>query len=361
MSRPTRAIIDIPAFVENYRHARSLTRGARAVAVIKADAYGHGAVVLAKALSGTADAFGVACIEEAMELRESGITDDIVLLEGIFEPHELIDVTREHLTQVVHCAEQLQWVLEASPARPYRVWLKLDSGMHRLGFEPDAFRAAFTALKACAHVGEIVLMSHFSRADEVDNDRTRDQFALFQRLTADLDCPISVANSPAVLAWPATHGDWIRPGIMLYGASPMGRETPTADPLRPVMRLESAVIAVRTLATGEPIGYGGRFTCDRPTRVGVVAIGYGDGYPRHAIDGTPVAIDGVRSRIIGRVSMDMLTVDLTPVQHAGPGSRVELWGPQVSANTIARHSDTIAYELFTGVTRRVPRLYQSPA
>ena len=357
MTRPTRARIDIAAFVDNYRHAKALAACARAVAVVKADAYGHGAVELSRALAGEADAFGVACLEEAMELRASGVANAILLLEGVFTPDELVDVDREHMIQVVHADHQLQWLLDSRPQRPYRVWLKLDSGMHRLGFDRDGFRRAHAELAACAHVGEIVHMTHFARADETDIAYTQQQLSAFHDATRDLEHATSVANSPATLAWPATRSGWVRPGIMLYGASPLQQRQATDAALRPVMRLESAIIAMRTLAAGDAVGYGGRFVCEQATRIGVVAIGYGDGYPRHATDGTPVMVDGIRTRIVGRVSMDMLTVDLGPVPHAHVGSLVELWGPHVSANEVARYADTIAYELFTGVTRRVPRVY----
>lgn len=358
MTRPTRAVIDVQAFLSNYRHTKSLAPDTRAVAVVKANAYGHGAVPLSLALAHEADAFGVACTEEALELRASGIVNPIILLEGVFEPAELADVEQHRLIQVVHSHVQLKWVLTASPKRPYTIWLKLDSGMHRLGFDPEAFIDAYESLHACPHVGDIVLMTHFAQADETENNRTLEQLELFRRLAYGLNCPVSAANSPATLAWPAAYGDWIRPGIMLYGPSPLDRDHISARALRPVMRLESALIAVRELTAGESIGYGARYTCAQAMRVGVVAIGYGDGYPRHAIDGTPVAVKGVRSQIIGRVSMDMLTVDLTPVPDAKVGDPIELWGSRISVNDVARFSDTIAYELFTGVTRRVPLVYE---
>jgi len=359
MYRPTRAIIDSAAFVDNYRLAKSLAANSRAVAIIKANGYGHGAVALAHALHNEADAFGVACIEEALELRESGIHTPIVLLEGIFSPSELPLVFTHGFSLVVHNQAQLDWVVNASPANPMTVWLKLDTGMHRLGFDPCDFAEAHARLLACKHVENIVLMSHFARADETRDNATQTQLARFHRVCQDMRQPVSLANSAAILGWPATHGDWVRPGIMLYGASPLDTATPDNDGLKPVMQLESAIISVRDLDAGEAIGYGARYSCSQATRVGVVAIGYADGYPRHAADGTPVAVDGIRSRIIGRVSMDMLTLDLTHIPQAGPGSRVELWGQQISANEVAAHADTIAYQLFTGITRRVPRLYQT--
>ncbi len=357
MSRPANARIDLAAIRHNYRVAKALAPRAHAVAVVKANGYGHGAVAVARALEPDADAFAVACIEEALELRESGISRPILLLEGIFEPEELASVERARLIPVIHSGLQLQWLLRARPSRPLDVWLKMDTGMHRVGLAPESFAEAHATLSACAHVGDIVAMSHLARADELDSDATRRQLDCLERHAGGLGSPRSLANSAAVLAWPATHGDWIRPGIMLYGATPLNGPHPHSDLLRPTMYLESALISVRELAAGEPIGYGGRFVCDQPTRVGVVALGYADGYPRHAPDGTPVAVNGSSSRIIGRVSMDMLTVDLSGIPQARIGDPVQLWGDRVPANDVATASGTIAYQLFTGISRRVPLRY----
>lgn len=358
MYRPARAVIDTAAFVSNYRHAKSLAANSRAVAVIKANGYGHGAVRLARALQMEADAFGVACIEEALELRESGIQNPILLLEGIFGPDELELVDKLDFGMTIHNRRQLEWIENARPARPFNVWLKLDSGMHRLGFSSEDFAQAFARLKACPHVEDIVLMSHFARADETGEDATLTQLERFKQASANLQKPVSLANSSAILHWPQTHGDWVRPGIMLYGATPLDRPGEESTALKPVMQLQSEIIAVRELGPGEAVGYGARFVCDKPTRIGVVAMGYADGYPRHARDGTPVAVDDKKTRLIGRVSMDMLTVDLSDIPDAAPGSQVELWGDHIAANEVASHSDTIAYQLFTGITRRVPLLYR---
>ena len=359
MARPTRARVDLDALRRNCQFARELAGSARLVAVVKANGYGHGAVPVARALVGATDAFAVACAEEALELRESGIRAPILLLEGVFTPDEIPLVDRLGLAMAVHNREQLQWVRAARPARPLACWLKLDSGMHRLGLAPDAFAAAYAALADCPQVGELVLMTHLARADEPDHPYTERQLALCAEVWGGLAAPRSLVSSPGLLAWPAAIADWVRPGVMLYGASPLGQRHPSAARLRPVMTLESALIAVRDLGAGEAIGYGGRFVCQRPTRVGVVAAGYADGYPRHARDGTPVAVNGRPTRLIGRVSMDMLTVDLTEIPQAHIGDRVELWGGQISANAVATASDTIAYQLFTGVTSRVPLRYES--
>lgn len=359
LARPLRARIHLDAVRHNYRQAKHLASPARALAVIKANGYGHGAVALAQALTDEADGFAVACVDEALELRESGIRNPILLLEGVFHPDEIAVVDQAGLWMAVHCREQLEWVLASRPSRPLICWLKMDSGMHRVGLAPDDFAASHARLAACPHVGKIVAMSHFARADEPEHPYTVHQIAVFEQGLAGLALPRSLANSAGILAWPQTHGDWIRPGIMLYGLSPLPGAHPHAAGLRPAMTLESALISVRDLQPGEPVGYGGRFVCERPTRVGVAAIGYADGYPRHARDGTPVAVNGQRTRLIGRVSMDMITLDLTDLPDARPGDPVELWGTTISAHEVAESSDTIAYQLFTGISRRVPLFHHS--
>lgn len=361
LSRPLHARIDLDAVRHNYRYAKRLAPSARALAVIKANGYGHGAVALAQALAADADGFAVACIDEALELRESGIRNPILLLEGVFHPDEIALVDQAGLWMAVHCREQLDWILAARPARPLTCWLKMDSGMHRVGLAPDDFAGAYAQLVACPQVGEVVAMSHFARADELEHPYTPRQLAVFGQGLAGLTLPRSLANSAAILAWPEAHSDWVRPGIMLYGLSPFPAAHPQTAALRPAMTLVSALIAVRTLQPGEPVGYGGRFICARTTRVGVAAIGYADGYPRHARDGTPVAVNGQRTQLIGRVSMDMITLDLTDLPDARPGDPVELWGATISASEVAASSDTIAYQLLTGVSRRVPLLHFPPA
>lgn len=359
MSRPVRALIDLSAVERNARLAAELAAPARVVAVIKADAYGHGAIEVARALVGIADAFGVASVEEAVALRDAGVTERILLLAGLFAPQELEPATGHRLDTVVHSAAQLDLVCSLPPSSPpLRVWLKMDSGMHRLGFAPAAFADAYETLRAASGVGEIVLMTHLGRADEIGSDATRRQLERFARCSRDLDAPHSLANSAALLAWPATRGDWVRPGIMLYGLSPLDRSISETERLRPAMRFESEIVAVRELAAGEPIGYGGDSVCARRTRLGVVAVGYGDGYPRHAPDGTPLLVDDRRAPLLGRVSMDLLTVDLTDLGDVRPGAPVELWGQGLSANEVAASCGTIAYELVTRVAARVPRRYR---
>ncbi|MBF7728707.1 alanine racemase [Pseudomonas sp. N040] len=353
--RPARALIDLQALRQNYRLARELS-SARALAVVKADAYGHGAVRCAQALDEDADGFAVACIEEALELRAAGIGKPILLLEGFFEASELALIEQHELWCVVHSNWQLE-ALERTPLRkPLRIWLKLDSGMHRVGLSPLEFRDAWRRLQASGKVERIVLMSHFARADELDCPRSREQLVVFEQARQGLQAEVSLRNSPAILGWPEVPSDWVRPGIMLYGASPFEQPQAQASRLRPVMTLESKVISVRELPAGEPVGYGAAFVAARPTRVGVVAMGYADGYPRHAPTGTPVFVDGQPARLIGRVSMDMLTVDLSDLPQAGLGSRVELWGPNVLASEVALRAETIPYELFCNL-RRAERIY----
>lgn len=353
--RPARALIDLQALRHNYQLARELS-GARALAVIKADAYGHGAVRCAQALQEQADGFAVACIEEALQLREAGIAGPILLLEGFFEADELPLIEQHGLWCVVHSWWQLEAIERSHVSTPLTVWLKMDSGMHRVGLHPAEYQAAYQRLLASGKVAKVVLMSHFARADELDCPRSDEQLAVFQQAREGIVAEVSLRNSPALLGWPNVPSDWVRPGIMLYGATPFEQAQPVAARLQPVMTLESKVISVRELPAGEPVGYGARFISERPTRVGVVAMGYADGYPRHAPTGTPVAVDGQLTRLIGRVSMDMLTVDLTDLPHTGLGSRVELWGKQVLASDVATQAGSIPYQLFCNL-RRAPLLY----
>ena len=352
--RPAHALIDLNALRHNYLLAKSLS-GQRALAVIKANAYGHGAVQCAAALAEIADGFAVACIEEALELRAAGVNKPILLLEGWFEADELPLLVEHDLRAVVHHEEQLQQLEQAQLAAPLHIWLKLDTGMHRVGFSPVEYADIWRRLERSSKVASLTKMTHFSRADEPDTGRTEEQLKVFAEATEGLDGPASLCNSPGVLAWPAAHNDWLRPGIMLYGATPFNFAQAQAEQLQPVMQLESR-IAVRALPAGEPIGYGSRFVTQRPTRVGVVAMGYADGYPRHAKDGTPVLVDGQRSRLIGRVSMDMLTVDLTDLPNSGLGSPVRLWGNGLNASEVAAWADSIPYQLFCNLNR-VPRGY----
>jgi alanine racemase len=361
MTRPSKALIDLAALRSNYLTARNL-HGGRALAVVKANAYGHGAVPCAQALADIADGFAVAFASEAFELREAGITKPILVLEGCFDPDELLAAHKANLWVVIHQESQLR-ALETAPidAHSIRVWLKVDSGMHRAGFALEAVQSAYQRLEACPSVASITLMTHFARADEPDSDATAKQITAFHEATAGLPGDRSLSNSGGILAWPTARSTWGRPGILLYGADPLPlkaeAETPALpNQLTPVMSLMSEIFAIRTLEPGEALGYGGTFVATTPVRVGLVAIGYADGYPRVAPTGTPIAVGGVLTRTIGRVSMDMLTVDLTALPQASIGSPVECWGKQIDVNHVAQQAGTISYELLCNV-KRVPRVY----
>ncbi len=356
--RPARALIDLGALQRNYLLARQLG-GGKAVAVVKADAYGHGAVRCAQALAPMADAFGVACIEEALELREAGIDNPILLLEGFLEEDELPLIDAHRLWTVVASPWQLTALADYTPRTPLTVWLKLDSGMHRLGLSPAQFGEALQALSRDPKIASVTAMSHLARADELDSDFSATQHAVFEAATRDFDGPTSFNNSPALLGWPGIRSDWVRPGLMLYGASPFPLDAPIPHVLSPVMQLESRLIAVRDLPAGEAVGYGARFTAPAPMRIGVVAMGYADGYPQLAPNGTPVLVDGQPTRTVGRVSMDMLTVDITALAQADVGSRVVLWGSRPSATEVAHICQTSPYALLCGL-KRVARLYRDP-
>ena len=363
MSRPAIAHIHLDAFRHNYRVAKQL-HGGKALAVIKANAYGHGAVQCAKAIEKEADGFAVACLEEALQLRQAGIINPILLLEGFFDAVELPEIVANDLWMVIHAQWQVEILLATKLAKPVQIWLKMDSGMHRVGLEPIEYPLAFTRLTGHINVEKIVFMSHFANADNLKSEHTQRQIALFKQTLQTLDATgigfsdISLANSAAILGWQQSYNNWSRPGIMLYGADPLY----DADlyfkkvmPIRAVMQLTSKIISIRAVKKGESIGYGSIFTAARETIVGVVACGYADGYPRSASPeqgvAAPAAVDGVLTKLIGRVSMDMLFVDLTDIPQAKIGSQVELWGDTILANDVAKAAGTIAYELFCNVKR----------
>jgi alanine racemase len=355
MSRPLVAHIRLDALRHNYLLAREL-HGGRAIAVVKANAYGHGAVQCASALEDEADGFAVASLEEALLLRSAGITSPILLLEGFFEEAELPEIAAKDLWIVVHHQWQIDVLKNARLKVPLTLWLKMDSGMHRVGLAPEDFKLAFESLNGHPNVAQIILMSHFASADDTASSHPHQQMTVFRQATRSINAPVSLCNSAGILGWPQAHADWARPGIMLYGVDPIAvqEDNKTAlqkNSLRPVMQLESAVISIRTIAIGEPVGYGCTFIAERPTRVGVVACGYADGYPRIVPTGTPVAVEGKLSRIIGRVSMDMLAIDLTEVPEATMASRAELWGDLVAVSEVAKRAGTIAYELLCNVKR----------
>lgn len=352
MTRPTRVRIDLAALRANYLHARGV-HGGRALAVIKANAYGHGALACARALSSVVDGFAVAFVDEARALREGGVRNPILVLEGFFNAAELKLAHELDLWLVVHQQEQIQLLQQSSIVGPFNLWLKIDTGMSRAGFRSTDASDAHQRLLSTGKASSITLMTHFARADEPGESMTVHQIEAFDAATATLDGERSLCNSAGLLAWPAARRDWARPGLVLYGVAPHGDEVPA---LQPVMTFESSVFAVRTLEPGESLGYGATFTAAQRTRVGLVCAGYADGYPQTAKSGTPLAVDGQATTLIGRVSMDMLTVDLTALPDAGIGSTVELWGRQISVGVVARTSGRSPYELLCSV-KRAPLVY----
>jgi len=361
VTRPTFAHIDLDALRHNFDIVRQFAPDQKIMAMLKADAYGHGAEQAAAALNDKTDAIAVAFIDEAIALRKAGITKPITLLQGIFDQTEIELACEYQLDLVILHAEQAR-MLEAEPcSRPLRIWLKFDSGMHRLGFSVDEYVYWFEHLSAHQNVSDVRLMTHFSCADEPQNPVTAEQEALFDKTTQGLQVTYSLANSAAIMAWPTTRRDWVRPGVMLYGVCPFANWRDDHRDLCPVMTLKSVIISTRALKPGEAVGYGGCWVAKEHCRIGVVSIGYADGYPRCLRNGTPVLINGQRVPLVGRVTMDMITVDLTGLDDAQVGDEVTLWGEGLAVEEIAECAGTIAYELLTGVSKRVPRLYHGSA
>jgi alanine racemase len=329
------------------------------LAVIKANAYGHGIVEAAEALAG-ADAFAVARLDEALALREAGIAGRIVLLEGVQNADELDLVSRHALEIFVHHAGQIALLEAWGGMRPFRAWLKIDSGMGRLGFRPEEARAAAERLARCRSVMQpAYLVTHLADAESRGNPETRAQIDRFAQVTAGMSGERSIANSAGLIAWTDAQADWVRPGIMLYGISPFADSTGADLGLRPVMTFETSVIAVKDVAAGDRVGYGGAWAAMRAGRIAIAAAGYGDGYPRSAANGTPVRVNGMAAGIVGRVSMDMLAIDVTAVAQVSVGDPVQLWGPAVPVERVAAAAGTIGYELTCRVSRRV-RFVQAP-
>lgn len=350
MSRPITASIDLSALHHNLQVARRAAP-ARIMAVIKADAYGHGLIRCAEALK-SADGFALLDLRDAIKLREAGYRQPILLLEGAFSSDELPRIAGHGVACVIHSAQQLHMLDAAARlGNKVSVWVKVNTGMNRLGFAPQDVPAVMEKLRSHPAVREVTLMTHFSHADETAGVDA--QLQVFNELAAPHRVARSLANSAALLRYPQAHGDWVRPGIMLYGASPFEETSAAELGLKPVMTLHTQLISVRELRAGECIGYGGTFCADRAMRMGVAACGYADGYPRHAATGTPVLVDGRRTRTLGRVSMDMLCVDLSALPDARVGSRVTLWGEGLPVEEVARTAGTISYELMCAVTARV--------
>lgn len=359
MPRPIVATIDMSALRHNLEIARSYAPRAGIWAVVKAQAYGHG---LDRAVRAFADADGLALVEvdHAVYLRQLGWRKPILLLEGFFDAGDIAVMAGQQLQFVVHCNEQIGMLESIGIEAQFDVYLKMNSGMNRLGFKPEAYRAAYARLNRLTCVRSITCMTHFANADDGDNPALplAEQVRRFKTATAGLAGARSVSNSAADLLHEELAFDWVRPGVMLYGGAPIGR-TAAEFGLRPAMTLESRIIGVQDIGSGDAVGYGSRFVADRPMKIGVVACGYADGYPRHAPDATPVMVDGVRTGTVGRVSMDMLAVDLTPIPHAGVGSRVILWGETLAIDEVAAAAGTIGYELMCSLAPRVAILEKS--
>jgi len=348
------AVIDFSALRHNYDTLKSLCKGQKVIAVIKGNAYGHNAIKTAKSLP-HADMFAVSRIEEAIELRKAGISQSIILLEGCFCRDDLNTASRYHLHTTIHCKEQLQDFIDTELPNLLHVWIKLDTGMHRLGFQPSELSDVVTRIESTQQklAGPVGFISHFSCADHKDRTTTQKQLDHFIKETSHYPGPRTLANSAGILYWPSAHFDYCRAGIALYGISPNDYQTGKDIGLKPVMTLQTKLIAVRKHAANQPVGYGEIWTSKRDTLIGVVAMGYGDGYPRSAPTGTPVYINGRIIPIAGRVSMDMITVDLGPESTDKVGDIVEFWGNHLPIETVAKATDTIPYELVIKLTNRV--------
>jgi alanine racemase len=351
MPRPIRATISAGALAHNLRAARALAGQAKLWAVVKANGYGHGLERPARALE-AADGFAVLDFQEAARLRLAKVEKPILMLEGIFESQDIALLGKYSLTPVIHHAEQVEMLRRSPPAAPIDVYVKVNSGMNRLGFTVDNLRASVHALREMPQVRQLTMMSHFADADGASGIRA--QLDWFGELTKDFPAPRSLANSAALIRFPEARGDWARPGIMLYGCSPFSDQSAETLGLRPAMTLSSEIIATQHLQPGERIGYGFSYEAVGEMTIGIVACGYADGYPRHAPAGTPVLVGGQRARIVGRVSMDMITVDISDIENAYVGSPVTLWGEGLSADEVAASAGTLSYELLCALAPRVP-------
>lgn len=350
MSRPLLATIHLQALAHNLEQVRRFAPQSKVWAVIKANAYGHGLLRAADGLA-EADGFAILNIEDALKLRESGWHKPILLLEGVFSSEEYLLCAEHRLTPVVHSFHQCDWLAASALPVKLPVYLKLNTGMNRLGFPLAEFERALGRLRAMPQVEVITLMTHFAEADAPNG--TERPLSLLKEIAAGHAYQSSLANSAAVVSAPQTHGDWVRPGIMLYGATPFADRSAASLGLRPAMALTSEVIAIQHLQAGSAVGYGSSFVAEKPMRIGVIACGYADGYPRHAPSGTPIVVAGRRTRLVGRVSMDMITADITDIPSAQIGSPVELWGARLPVDEVASVAGTVGYELLSALAPRV--------
>lgn len=355
MSRTTVATIHLGALRHNLALIKRQAAPARVMAVVKADAYGHGLERVARALDADAEAFAVAALGDGLRLRAAGHRQRIVVLSGPDQPGDIAEMQRLRLDAAIHHEAQLPWLAEASSRRgQLRVWIKIDSGMHRLGFAPEQVEAVHARLASMPAIDpQIGLLTHFSESEVFGGTVTQAQIQRFEAATGRLEGPRSLANSAAVLGWSGAHADWVRTGGLLYGLSVLDGKCGADFGFRPAMTLSTRLIAINRIGKGERIGYNGSWTCPEDMPIGVAAIGYGDGYPRSAVSGTPVLVGDRRVPLVGRVSMDLITLDLREAPQAVVGDRVTLWGEGLPVEVVASHAGTLSYDLTCGMTRRV--------
>lgn len=357
--RATQATVSLSAIRNNLKLASDLSPGSRNMAVIKSNAYGHGAVAVARALQHEADALAVAYMEEAVQLRDAGIRAPILVLQGAGRARDFDEAFVQDLWLMVHNRQQLGWALEHPDLQALTLWLKIDTGMHRLGIPVEEAPEAIELLTSSRIRQPVVLCTHLASADERDNSFTREQVASVTGLTKQGSLLVSIANSAGILFWPETHAAWNRPGYMLYGNNPAGFSGEPVPGLQAAMTVSSELIAIRHLAPGESVGYGQAWKARVPSVIGAIPVGYGDGYPRHAVSGTPVLVNGQRAPLAGRVSMDSICVDLTGLEQVRVGDPVELWGQNLSVDEVAMNAGTIGYEILAGLSGRIPLHYTS--
>lgn len=354
MSRPTKLIIDPNALEHNLKKVTQLASGRKIIAMVKANAYGCGVSSVIPVLDGKVDAFGVACLEEALVVRALGGQTNCVIFQGGFSLDELKIIAEHQFVSVLHTPQQLQWLLNNPLSKPIKLWVKVNTGMHRLGFKTHEVHEVMNALQQCPWVDkDIGLMTHLACADEPERIENLQQLALFEKIDTSGFTQRSIANSAAIFSFPQSHADVVRPGIMLYGVSPFPDKTSTDLGLIPVMRFVSAISAIHYNPPFAQVGYGGTWHSDKPSVIGIVAVGYGDGYPRHIAANTPVWIQGKEVPIVGRISMDMLAVDLTHHTDVEVGSPAELWGTHILVERIAQAAGTVGYELLCQTSERV--------
>lgn len=369
MPRKTQAVISLSNIKSNYLLANNLAPQSKNIAIIKADAYGHGLQAVAKCLDALVPAFGVAIIDEAITLREAGITKNILLLQGVTSKDEVELAFKHNLWLSLHSPQQLDLILSVNKTnealnkyKPLKLWLKVDTGMHRLGLDQNQLIAALESIKQCPWIGDdYVVSSHFSCANELGNDESNQQIKRFnsilEKAKVSKSIQLSFSNSSALVNIPKVNLDWNRPGIMLYGLPLFDGKHASDNQLKPAMSFESEVIALRDVKPGDSVGYGKGWTANKDSKIATIAVGYADGYPKQAKNGTPVLVNGKRAKLVGAVSMDLITVDVTEIGKVTIGDKVELWGVNLCANEVAAWSGTIGYDLVAGVGFRVPRVY----